>query len=62
MSAELKPCPFCGCEAIFRVESDYDDEDNNRYYHVECECCLFEMPKVSDPNIAIDAWNRRDHE
>ena len=61
MTGRLKPCPFCGSEAILRVESDYDCEGNNRYYHVECDCCLFEMPKVGDVKIAIEAWNRRDY-
>ena len=53
---ELKPCPFCGCEAEV-----FDFEDGR--YIVECsstDCDVFPYTRIhKSRREAIDAWNRR---
>ena len=53
---ELKPCPFCGGEAVFDTVSN--GAGNPRGF-VRCKnrCC--EMCWVLNKNEAIEAWNRR---
>lgn len=49
MSEELKPCPFCGGEAvIFKY-----------YWQVRCEECMAETSIFETREEAIKAWNRR---
>lgn len=60
--AELKPCPFCGCE--------YTKDDDDTVYAGEHEdwCPLGIVGGFSgcivvpDCDEYIDAWNRRVHE
>ncbi len=62
MSAELKPCPFCGGAAVLDGKSDY--------CRVRCETCCTEGSTASFDSEnaddieraeaeAITAWNRR---
>ena len=58
--AELKPCPFCGGEAV--LEHDYCARG---YSYVRCGKCgvkgfmfCMKFNKSSDEE-AIEAWNRR---
>ena len=54
--AELKPCPFCGGEAV----SDFAIYDYN-YWGVVCKVCGAYVP-VDDygpEEEAIEKWNRR---
>ena len=57
---ELKPCPFCGCNAIVIANRYRHDET---CFYVKCrnnEC--FVIPETyahSDMECAIEAWNRR---
>ena len=48
--AELKPCPFCGCEA--------DDYCGFAYSEVYCINCNAQIQRDSIEE-AIEAWNRR---
>lgn len=52
---ELKPCPFCGGEAI---EVEYE-ADNSR--HIRCGVCHSETTAmhISRPEEAVTTWNRR---
>lgn len=53
---ELKPCPFCGGEAIkgvaCHVHEDYA-------FRVECRECKIVTPFYATEAEAIEAWNRR---
>ena len=57
---ELKPCPFCGGEAVIR-EWYIRGTANRKHYRVECKncgarCTAWEYNRI---NKAIAAWNRR---
>lgn len=56
MSEKLKPCPFCGGEAIrgiaCHVHEDYA-------FRVECRECKIVTPFYDTEAEAIEAWNRR---
>lgn len=54
--SELKPCPFCGGEAIL---DDDQISDWPREYWGECLQCGATGHKTEDRQKAIDAWNRR---
>ena len=58
--AELKPCPFCGGEAV--LSHNYT---GNGHSYIECTNCKIHSPwfarefdSSSDQN-AINYWNRR---
>lgn len=53
MSAELKPCPFCGGEAEPINASPFDG------WHCRCKRCDIEGNEWLDEATAIRAWNRR---
>lgn len=50
MTPELKPCPFCGGEAILCGQN---------YYYVFCKECDAETKGSVHRKEAIDGWNRR---
>lgn len=54
MNKELKPCPFCGGEAVLFI-------DESCYYKsaVYCGKCRVSTPREHIPEIAIDTWNTR---
>ncbi len=52
MNEKLKPCPFCGREAVIKSSSD------SRYY-VMCGKCEAKTHKCIDKSDAVKAWNRR---
>lgn len=47
----LKPCPFCGSEAMNRK--------SNGLYYVFCTNCSVKTVDSITPDDAIAAWNRR---
>ena len=55
VNKKLKPCPFCGGEAIVRSYS----VDNDKYSIVTCIKCDVETPMYEFRSDAIKAWNRR---
>lgn len=57
---ELKPCPFCGGEAVIGQDEDW-------YYEWRVACCnkdcIFYLGKSYETEEeAAAAWNRRDGE
>lgn len=58
---ELKPCPFCGAEAIMRFAT-LDEQFavvNGRFYTV-CECSNYCVKMIGiTEEEAIKKWNRR---
>lgn len=68
--AELKPCPFCGCKAIYEVERE--DVFIGRYPQIFCNGCKLSV-EVENDSMSLDdatiynylrdkllkAWNRR---
>ena len=65
MSDELKPCPFCGGEAIFYVRMDENIWDHSQVRwesiscnNMECDAQGFDWPVEARPN-ARDRWNTR---
>jgi len=71
----LKPCPFCGGEAILRSglslvpvmdgHGEYTDAEIDGYpSYVECTECgsigqSFDNKDDNDDDRAVEAWNRR---
>ena len=66
-NSELKPCPFCGGEAIMdyieahthweqlaKIMPDYEGG-----HFIECTGCTCVLSSGNDRNDAIAAWNRR---
>lgn len=67
-NTELKPCPFCGGEALlYHQSSKYTDYDGDYAYCMKCGCrtklfeCFNGTGKThTDTEIeAMNAWNRR---
>lgn len=62
---DLKPCPFCGCEAKVKEYEVMDaDGDERNAWGIACsnhKCIAFETDLVSFLSLgeAIEAWNRR---
>ena len=54
---ELKPCPFCGGEAVFVSTSEVPDETPRGFFRCENMCC--EQCHVRSKDEAEAAWNRR---
>lgn len=56
MSQELKPCPFCGGEALLKDDSE---DCAAPTFTVQCQGdCYFAISEDSD-GVASAAWNRR---
>lgn len=53
MNDKLNPCPFCGGEAKFFEDKDY------QIYSVTCTECDAGTNAYGIEQDAIDAWNRR---
>ncbi len=58
MNVELKPCPFCGGEAILSESHTVADETFGLCF-VFCKSCRAETSLYSIKQEAIDAWNKR---
>lgn len=65
---ELKPCPFCGCEAILKKDRESDANVLYDVAFVKCpKCGCRTRSFITDgyygatttEQDAIDAWNRR---
>lgn len=55
---ELKPCPFCGGEAVIWTMDEFDDGDF--YYRAECRNCQAGFGVNHETKEeAIESWNRR---
>ena len=57
MSNELKPCPFCGGEAVILKADQYHVFPYS--YYVSCTKCTVGLGPLDTEAEAIEAWNRR---
>lgn len=60
--ADLKPCPFCGREAIMRTAKHIP---NGTEYTPQCSdasCAGRLTKKWLDKDVAVYAWNKRTNE
>ena len=53
MESNLKPCPFCGCEAVAFVDK------TSNYHGVTCMNCTARIFGYSTKDLAEKAWNKR---
>ena len=56
LEVELKPCPFCGGEAVLTTEENCL---GNWWFRVCCSQCLFEQHIYNSQLEAISDWNKR---
>ena len=56
MTEKLKPCPFCGGEAVLDDDFFYTDEPA---YIISCNKCYSSSDVYDTEHEAIEAWNRR---
>ena len=60
---DLKPCPFCGGEAIIREHHINPDYPERALYTVKCwEPSCYVMPEtdlLETKARAVEVWNRR---
>lgn len=59
--SDLKPCPFCGGDAVLDSYPDYEAErscDPTEWY-VQCTSCGITINGYYDPIRAKKAWNKR---
>lgn len=58
---KLKPCPFCGGDAILRATDFADKYGNFEMGAVFAQCigCGARTPEYRDEMFAIESWNRR---
>lgn len=52
---DLKPCPFCGGEAILETVDGNSQEE----CYIYCPECDFESGVYSEPKFIVEKWNRR---
>lgn len=55
MSADVRPCPFCGADAVLQRTSTWD-------WYVKCtdkQCGARSRLFHENPDGAVDTWNRR---
>ena len=57
--SELKPCPFCGGQAILIGRELYFSQTNKKSYHIECSKCLVRTVEVMGKESVVKAWNWR---
>ena len=63
MATELKPCPFCGGEAIYITTAIKAGDLVKEFYSISCLDCNAEIYKYcKTEEEAIEAWNRRAEE
>ena len=56
MATPLKPCPFCGGEAVLY---DYEPDGGDTQFMVGCRKCHSGGGWFATATSAIKAWNRR---
>lgn len=58
---DLKPCPFCGGEAILEnvVFQLTVDGNSLEECYIYCPECDFESGVYSEPKFIVEKWNRR---
>ena len=56
---ELKPCPFCGHDAVIRTEDEVFRINDLKAYRAECTRCCGNSGWYSSEDEAANAWNMR---
>ena len=56
---ELKPCPFCGGEAIAFYKKESAANYGNEYHGVTCMSCAAAIYGFPLKEQALERWNRR---
>jgi hypothetical protein len=61
LETELRPCPFCGAEAIAKTDRMPSCSGMNEHYWVKCSNADCAVSPKSHPNLdaAITRWNIR---
>ena len=64
MSDELKPCPFCGGEAIYTSRSNHNEVSGwqnavDHWIFCETEGCYVHVGMLETKIEAVAAWNTR---
>ena len=59
---ELKPCPCCGGESEIQDDSCRTPKHPNGAYSGWCTDCGLMTDWYDTPELAAEAWNRRDGE
>ena len=61
---ELKPCPFCGGDALLSVDPDSVTDTAGRKwaYTVACSECCATTGLCYSIRMAADSWNRRNED
>lgn len=60
MNEKLKPCPFCGGEAVLENAEQYTTcKGWNSVYGVECQNCSVQTRGFLTRQEAINSWNTR---
>lgn len=54
----LKPCPFCGCEAMLTNQLS-SDEYGHKLWNVFCRDCGNSTASYWDKEIVVEKWNTR---
>ena len=57
MSEKLKPCPFCGNEAVLMTHYDTVHKENSHF--VACSYCGIRTLHYVAQHYAINTWNER---
>jgi Lar family restriction alleviation protein len=58
-SVTLKPCPFCGGKARFRMEDTFGAEYKPDQHSIECTLCYARSSSEYGQGTALAMWNRR---
>lgn len=59
MNEKIRPCPFCGGQAILIGRELYFSQTNEKSYHIECSKCMVRTVEVMDKESVVKHWNRR---
>lgn len=55
MTDKLKPCPFCGGEAVYMDKHTPAERPHPTIECFDCSCSMSEISK----DFLIESWNRR---
>ena len=59
MPNELKPCPFCGGEAVVTTKTERIYNTFETFFLVRCKSCGCETSTSYEKQIVIDKWEKR---
>jgi Lar family restriction alleviation protein len=61
LETEIRPCPFCGSEAIVKTDQTPPCSEMNEHFWVKCSNADCSVSPKSHPKleVAIARWNTR---